>query len=263
MSLGGVALRPSGSDSHWPPPGTKVPWRPCVGVQNLYDQSYELSYPMLGVLGNLAHLRKHGDHTPWSAGKQVGIVYAIDLDMPDAFGDWLLAMCRSSYRTVWLDFWNFRGRQYSASGQDQGANPDDHFHCSFGKGYESESVTLLRDFAASEGKTMNLDDVTIDNDISILTGGGYKPGQKVPFERLVEVIFQRSDNASRDVAQLLKSQLSEAAELGTLKNDVAALKAAVTGLAAAVDTIAKRPATGGPSAEEVVAALLDRLKKAA
>jgi hypothetical protein len=146
MVLAGTVIRPAGSDSYWPPVGTTVNWRACAAIQMMYDQANAWDVLQLGVIGNTGHLQKHGDHTPWSAGKVRGIVYAIDLDMPDAFGPWLIAKCKSNYNTLFIDFFNFRNQQYGQAGQPFGYNPDHHLHMSIQVGHENDAVNIINDF---------------------------------------------------------------------------------------------------------------------
>lgn len=146
MDLSGVVTRPAGSDSYWPPVGTRVAWHACRGVQMMHDQANDWDVLQLGVVGNTAHLQKHGDHTPWSAGKARGVVYAIDLDMPDEFGPWLIAKCKSTYNTKFIDFFNFRNQQYGLDGSNYGYNPDHHLHMSIQFGHENDAVNIINDF---------------------------------------------------------------------------------------------------------------------
>jgi hypothetical protein len=147
----GVAVRPPGSDSHWPPVGTRVPWTVVQPIQDLLDQGAAAGFANLGTIGNVEHLKKHGDHTPWSAGKERGRVYAKDTTVPANFEAWLVAKCKSSYNTLWIDFFNINGRQYNNAGQLVGSSGDHHLHISVRKGYENTRVTLFKDYVAEHG----------------------------------------------------------------------------------------------------------------
>lgn len=150
-SLVGVVTRPPGSDSYWPAVGTKVPWRANAPICDLYDQAAEFHFTCLGILGNLLHLKKHGDHTPYSAGKKRNWVYAGDFDMPDSFGPWFRKKCQSDYDTMWVDFWNFRNRQYDNAGNDVGYSDDHHLHMSSQVNYETARTNVFKDYAVEMG----------------------------------------------------------------------------------------------------------------
>lgn len=154
--LVGVVTRPSGSDSYWPPIGTNVPWRAIATVCDMYDHAAEFHFTCLGVKGNRLHLQKHGDHTPYSAGKKHGWIYAIDLDMPDSFGPWFRKKCQSNYDTMWVDFWNFRNRQYDNAGNDVGYSDDHHLHLSGQVNYEAARTNLIKDYAVEMGFDVSL-----------------------------------------------------------------------------------------------------------
>lgn len=131
---------------YWPPAGTKVPWQLTQPVQDLLDQGERFGFRNLGTAGNTEHLRKHGDHTPWSAGKNRGWIYAKDTKMPDDFEQWLVAKCKSNYDTSWIDYFNINNRQYDNAGNRREWNADEHFHCSVAMGHEFTHVTLFTDY---------------------------------------------------------------------------------------------------------------------
>lgn len=136
--------------AYWPPRGEQVMAVLSQPIQDLMEQGKKLGWANLGTVGNTEHLMKHGDHTPWSAGKARGILYAKDTDVPDWAVDRLIAMCRSNYDTSWIDFFNVRGRQYDHTGTDVGSSGDHHLHISIDVGAERRSVTLFRDLAAGK-----------------------------------------------------------------------------------------------------------------
>jgi hypothetical protein len=142
----GVAVRPRGSDNHKPPPGTRVEWVVAQPVQDMVDQGKKLGLHNVGTIGNVDHLRKHGDHTPWSAGKQRHIVYAKDTSDPPWLEKHLLRLCRKDdYDTTWIDFINVNGSQYNFAGVRLGDSGDFHLHISVRAGHELTRVTLFRD----------------------------------------------------------------------------------------------------------------------
>jgi hypothetical protein len=261
MALGGVVRRPEGSDGYWPPVGTYVTWRPARGVQDSYDQAKEAGIRQLGVIGNDAHLQKHGDHTPWSViggvTKVRGVVYAIDLGMPTDFGPWLVAKCRSDYFTKFIGFWNFGGHQYDYAGNRLGPSADHHFHLSIAYGHENTPVTLISDYLAEKEDPMALDlgtQITIDTDISALTGGVYKVGEKVTLERFLEVIFHRADAGSAAGHRVYRA-IADAASAEAARD-----AAAVSELTARLDRIEQAVATpSGLTAEAVARELIRQL----
>lgn len=145
--LTGVSTRPSGSDSYWPPVGTKVAWRVAQPIQDLMDQDVKYTkFGNLGIVGNLDHLKKHGGHTPWRSGSKRGIIWAKDTECPHGFLEWLLAKCRSNYDTMWLRFFNCDNGQYDPAGNYLGYSADHHFHAEVQDGHENQRVTLFDDF---------------------------------------------------------------------------------------------------------------------
>lgn len=179
VALTGSATRPAGSDSYWPPVGTVVPYKLAWPIVDLAEQAEAHGMPILGVLGNVEHLRKHGDHTAWSLGKRRGVIYAIDLDdreFPD-FESYLVRTCESDYDTMWIDFFNVNGTQYNNAGVPLGPSGDEHCHISVAAGYEGKHVTLLTDYfkpaapPATKGASMDRGE-----DIFRLLHDGKRPG---------------------------------------------------------------------------------------
>ena len=161
VTLQGSAKRPAGSSSSGPRPGTVVPWHLSQPVADLAAQCEQLDWPILGIVGNTDHLKKHGDHTPWSKGKKRGILYAIDANPPPGFEPWFIARCRDDdYDTTWIDFANINGSQYNADGVRLGSSPDHHLHISVALGDENTHVTLFTDFAGGDDETV--DEKTIE-----------------------------------------------------------------------------------------------------
>lgn len=145
--LSGVAKRPSGSDGHWPPVGTKVPWKLTQPMQDLVDHGKAAGLQNLGTIGNISHLQRHGDHTPWSAGKLRGQIYAKDTEVPSGFKAWLMSKMRQpDYDTTWIDFVNIENGQYDFAGNYLGPSGDFHLHVSVSRGFESTHVTLFQDW---------------------------------------------------------------------------------------------------------------------
>lgn len=226
----GTATRPSGSDSYWPPVGTTVNWALSQPIQDLLDQGKQLGWGHLGTIGDTYHRQRHGDHTPWSAGKQRGVIYAKDTDDPSWLEDELVRLCQSDYDTAWIDFWNCNGSQYNYAGQRVAGSGDHHLHISVNEGHELRHVTLFLDLdrihrgldPVGNGDDVDLNDkVTLNQgymdkfpddpgvtDGSILVntalGGGY--------------IYPRENN---DILHGLKSEVAD------LKADVAEVKAAL------------------------------------
>lgn len=154
IAVQGAAKRPAGASSSGPKPGTVVGWRLAQPIIDLGKSAEELGWPILGIVGNTAHLKKTGDHTPWSKGKRPGVIYAIDVHPPNGFQAWLIAQCRSSYDTRWIDFFNINGSQYNAAGVRVAPSTDTHLHISVAKGYEDTHVTLFRDYAGGDEDDM-------------------------------------------------------------------------------------------------------------
>lgn len=144
---GGVT-RPQGSDSYPPEAGTRVSWH---AAQPVVDMATEAVTRLVTayVIGDVAnHLRKHGDHTPWSAGKVRGVVYATDIMIHDVepARTRLVAYLKSSADTRWIDFLNFAGKQYDHAGNIVADSADYHLHVSVNKGYENAKGTTAREF---------------------------------------------------------------------------------------------------------------------
>ncbi|MFB9322266.1 hypothetical protein [Cryptosporangium minutisporangium] len=147
---GGSVIRPS--------TGARVRWTPIEGVADEYDAAMamrRLGYRCLGVIGNAAHLRGSGGHTPWCsegyAGRRCrfGKVYAIDLQAPNMTGleRWLIPRLRAgNYR--WVYYLNINGHQYTRRDSFRGrySSADHHLHLSGLAGYETYSSSILRDW---------------------------------------------------------------------------------------------------------------------
>lgn len=147
VALYGSATRPAGSDNFWPPVGTVVEWFAVQPVVDLATQALAAGWPILGTIGEkLTHLTKHGDHTPWSYGKKRSYVYAIDLAPPAAFEKYLVALCKSTVDTTWIDFWNMNGSQYDHGGNRVADSGDEHLHLSVALGAETKHVTVITDY---------------------------------------------------------------------------------------------------------------------
>jgi len=150
----GVAKRPRDSDGFPPPAGTSVNWVVAQPIQDMLNQGKELGWENLGTIGNPDHLRKHGDHTPWSQGKKPGIVYAKDTVDPPWLQGVLLKLCRDpDYDTTWIDFFNINNKQFNFAGVEVAGSGDAHLHVSVRKGHELKHVTLFVDIdRAHRGK---------------------------------------------------------------------------------------------------------------
>lgn len=145
VTRSGVAVRPAGSDSYPPAAGTRVAWTLAPILVRLAESAESLGWTVYSI-GNSDHLRLHGDHTPWSAGKKRGVVYAIDVMVPPVtipgFTKWLIAYCKSTVDTSWIDFFNIGGSQYNFAGSRLGSSTDQHLHLSVQVGKEN-AVSLL------------------------------------------------------------------------------------------------------------------------
>jgi hypothetical protein len=158
IAVQGRAKRPSGASSSGPRPGTVVAWRLAQPIIDLAQQAEALGWPILGIVGNTEHLRKHGDHTPWSRGKTPGVIYAIDVHPPAGFEAYYVAQCRrADYDTRWIDFININGRQFNAAGVKVANSSDEHLHISVAKGHEDTHVTLFGDYAGG-GEELDAED---------------------------------------------------------------------------------------------------------
>lgn len=142
----GVTVRPQGSDSYPPPPGTEVPWVLAQPNQDNLIQKQQLGWRNLGTIGDVYHRQLHGDHTPWSAGKVQGVVYADDTEEPSWVEDAILRLCRmDDYDTRWIHFFNINGSQYNYAGERVASSGDYHLHTSTREGFELTRHTLLLD----------------------------------------------------------------------------------------------------------------------
>ncbi len=146
VAKSGVATRPQGSDSFPPVAGSRVSWVLAPILVRLAEQAERIGWTVYSI-GNADHLKKHGDHTPWSAGKSRGIVYAIDVMIPDAllpaFKVWFLAYCKSNADTTWIDFFNLAGSQYDFAGRRVASSSDHHLHLSVNRGHENKISDLF------------------------------------------------------------------------------------------------------------------------
>ncbi len=146
-----------------PKTGATVHWRPIEPVADEYETAYALGWSVLGVIGNVAHLKKTGGHTPWSTewGAKPGWVYAIDIDVPASaaakFEAWLLGRLRSGFYP-WVAYLNILNRHWERSATKTSGNKtvsfaysvysgDHHLHLSGRGGYETTNSSILRDWA--------------------------------------------------------------------------------------------------------------------
>ncbi len=138
----GKYYRPSGSDGYPPAVGTLVVWRATRPVVDAATQAAKDGVTAY-VIGDVTHLRKHGDHTGHSLGKVRGRVYATDIMIHSAepARTRLLAYLRSDADTRWIDFVNFAGAQYSYAGQRVASSGDYHLHLSVKRGYEDAATS--------------------------------------------------------------------------------------------------------------------------
>lgn len=141
-AFSGGATRPAGSDWYPPVPGTRVSWTAVTPVVDAATQAVKDGVTAY-VIGNIDHLRKHGDHTPWSAGKVRGRVYATDvmIESAEPARTRLLAYLKSDTDTRWIDFLNFGGLQYDYAGRVLAPSGDYHLHLSVRAGYENAKGT--------------------------------------------------------------------------------------------------------------------------
>jgi hypothetical protein len=155
-----------------------VEWALVQPVVDLAAQAARLRWPILGTIGDTGHLRKHGDHTPWSRGKKLGFIYAIDLDAPADFKAFLVRVCRSDYDTTWIDFWNMGGQQFDNAGNVVASSGDSHLHISVANGFERKHVSLLNDYEAAKSATpQEVDDMAgRGDDIYTLLHDGKRAG---------------------------------------------------------------------------------------
>lgn len=147
-----AAARADVAAGYWPPIGTGVAWTLAPVLVRLAESAESLGWTVYS-LGDESHREKHGDHTPWSdpgkpgGAKKRGVVYAIDVMVPDvtvpAFRKWLLAYCKSSVDTSWIDFFNLDGAQYDYAGTKKGASSDRHLHLSVRAGKENALSSLF------------------------------------------------------------------------------------------------------------------------
>jgi hypothetical protein len=148
-NLTGSYVRPVGSDGYPPAVGTTVKFVLCQPVQDMVNQGKRLGWANKGTIGNVSHLRLHGDHTGHSLGKTRGIIYAKDTGLPSGGKAALLTLCRmDDYNTRMFDYFNIDGRQYNFAGVDVGPSGDVHLHVSIRQGQELTRITLFDDIAA-------------------------------------------------------------------------------------------------------------------
>lgn len=132
--------------NYWPhTAGQSVDWVLTQPIQDLVNQGKALGWTNLGTIGDEYHRRRHGDHTPWSAGKVRNVLYAKDTKHPSWLREELVKLCKSDYFTLWIDFFNVDGRQYDAGGNYLGSSSDYHLHISVAKGHELRRVHLFAD----------------------------------------------------------------------------------------------------------------------
>jgi hypothetical protein len=142
----------SETNIYWPVRGTVVPCVLSQPVQDMLTQGKANGWANAGTLGNTDHLRKHGDHTPWSAGKTRQVIYAKDTNVPTSAMTRMFELCRAAdYDTTWIAFFNWNGKQYDFAGRVIDGSADTHLHISVRKGHEMKRVTLFADMTKTGG----------------------------------------------------------------------------------------------------------------
>lgn len=138
----GTVVRPYGSDSYPPKPGTVVTWSAARAIREAAAASVAAGV-VVYVIGNSDHLKRHGGHTPFRAGSKRGIVWSCDIMYHgpiNAARARLLEVLKSDADTKWISFINLGNRQYSFSGADQGYSGDSHWHLEVRDGYENAAT---------------------------------------------------------------------------------------------------------------------------
>jgi hypothetical protein len=130
-----------------PHTGGSVEWTLAQPIADINAQCKEAGI-VCYTIGNSAHLRGTGDHTPWSRGKPAGKLFAADV-MKSGHADVerrILALMRDpDYDTTWIDFVNVNGSQYDYAGKWLKPSGDHHLHVSVEGWAVREKVTLIRD----------------------------------------------------------------------------------------------------------------------
>lgn len=213
MTLGGTVVRPAGSDDYFPPPGTRVQWRAHGIIQRMYDQAKVHGVEVKGVIGNLDHLRKHGGHTPWEPNKPLGVVHAIDLEAP-GLGDFILGICRSDEDTSFIEFLNWRGRQYDYGGNDLGPNDDEHLHFEVNAGREHLAVDLINRYANRNQEdddmkatdTMNLTIIGEDGAPQVYPGVKYEGYLSLRYQQEMQKLALLRGDREAEAAEAVRTQ---------------------------------------------------------
>lgn len=156
MSLGGYVIRPS--------TGKSVRWQAAMPVQRDYDWIKDHGLKCYGVIGNEAHLRKSGEHTPWAdpdKGYAYGWVHAIDIGMSDAqFSKILSALQSGRWRGI-VRYVNYDGKHYHSSKNFlyTAKSSDSHFHVSYAGGtHNYKGLGLVESVLGFERVLMALSD---------------------------------------------------------------------------------------------------------
>lgn len=128
MALSGYVTRPS--------TGQRVHWQAAYPINSDFNEAKARGIPCLGVIGNASHLKKTGQHTPWSTGYAYGWVHAIDLDVTPLQWQKILSSLRSGRWQGVVRFVNYGGSQYHARDKFQrsGSSSDHHLHISYDTG---------------------------------------------------------------------------------------------------------------------------------
>lgn len=284
-----VVVRPSGSDSYWPPVGTSVPWVVARPIEALDDQRRALAtafggWGLSGIIGNIDHLRLHGDHTPWSVisgvAKIRNILWAIDIQDPAYVEAHLLALCRlADYDTTWIHFFNINGSQYDSAGNRIASSGDYHLHVSAKSSAWDTYHTLLFDvyrhykgwpLLNGQRVTNPLDPSALEDDVTPEEVWGYKIPNKSHSttmstgSALSNIEDEQDKMHARQVAMdaKLDALLSASGEEVKRDAEVRAELAALSSLVSGVRTLVEQGQSGDLAAEDVVRLIGERLTAA-
>lgn len=132
--------------------------QPVLDAKTQFKKNFPKA-PFLGDIGNPAHLKGSGDHTPWASDKingmkhRPGYVYAADLGNGTGFDTkkfsaWLLAQVKAGkYPELkyFISNYELYDRRYGWKKQ-KGTDGPGHVHMSFMPGHEKTKSTIVSDY---------------------------------------------------------------------------------------------------------------------
>lgn len=155
VALFGVVTQPSTR--------ARVSWQAIPAIKKDLEYAARLNIPSYGIIGNTAHLRGSGQHTPWSTGWEFGFVHAVDFGINKVQFDIILRDLQTGRWNGIVRFVNFGGKIYHRRNDWlPRPNADKHLHISYEQGsHRYQGPSLLEGALGGIGKPKEKEEYTM------------------------------------------------------------------------------------------------------